>query len=219
MSATLPNGDDRDANKTEEDGNGVGNTKNTDEVDAKQSDLQIDSSGMGVRTSQVIQKSSQNLREKAIRFLNHPSIRNIPSVTKDSYLRSKGMSDQDIAEVKAMKISDITDMDNIDSIWQHVGEKGTGVENNSQNRFPYQTNDALHMNSDGGMNPTTTGPHFHTPQDLPNPMVPVSTLRAVLSIFGLAASRWLNGGDFILFPSPVQTDIDADDKSNALLDD
>jgi len=47
-------------------------------------------------------------------------------------------------------------------------------------------------------------PEIQQLQELPNPLVPI-TVGGFISLFGLAAFRWLNGGDFILFPPPTMS--------------
>ena len=45
-------------------------------------------------------------------------------------------------------------------------------------------------------------PQQSLPPELPNPLVPI-TIGGIISLFGVATFRWLNGGDFVLFPPSV----------------
>jgi hypothetical protein len=162
----------------------------------------------GAGASQNFQNNGEDIHKRAIRFLNHPKVGKLPWATKESYLRSKGLSDQDVVEVKAMIEASVTESGEADTIWQyssnrearpgaklHDSQLADQNHHHQSNNPPHQSHPNPHM----GLYSNPTRP----PQELPNPMVPI-TLGGFLSIIGLAALRWLNGGDFVLFPPPVQ---------------
>mmetsp|Transcript_6797 Transcript_6797/g.9753 ORF Transcript_6797/g.9753 Transcript_6797/m.9753 type:complete len:941 (+) Transcript_6797:55-2877(+) len=81
--------------------------------------------------------------------------------------------------------------------------------NNPMGRFGTATaNTPPTMNSMNNMN------MMMEPQlDLPNPLVPM-TLGGVIAVFGIAVLRWLNGGEFELFPPSSPGPVEDEDEGN-----
>ncbi len=146
-----------------------------------------------------------NLNRAAL-FLSHPSVTSVPEIEKDSYLRSKGLSPSDILRAKQMAFEGIERI-KLESAW-----KAKVPEINSQ--------PSKHMISGGQSHDQQIQHHSGNPHDpvrqhyaaagedihftqsepeLPNPLVPL-TIGGIFAVYGMAVLRWLNGGDFVLFP-------------------
>lgn len=130
---------------------------------------------------------------KASRFLSHPSMKSISWEEKESYLQSKGYSNEDIKQAKAM-------VDNkFDSIFD---SPSSGIY---RTQHPTQLGN---MNTSGQpMNRNTFRNQSYPDQygmreesEVPGVAVPIA-FGGFLAIFGMACFRWLNGDDFVLFPT------------------
>ena len=139
-------------------------------------------------TTEIIDESKVN---KAIIFLKHPSIAMLPHQEKISFLHSKGVSDD---EIKIAELTVDTQRSNANSSNNTQPQDQNSQENN------YSTSVSPRNNQHHG----NSNNHYETMisdscDELPSPMVPI-TLGGFIAIFGLATWRWLNGGDFVMFP-------------------
>lgn len=158
--------------------------------------------------------------ERAVRFLLHPSIAGLPLLTKDSYLRSKGLSERDILRAKDFCETSDESLNHADSVWNSTDDKNKSEIESAFNKSNHDL-DSRHTSRAHFLShrPESYNENFVTgkqlrqgsayPMDmeplpspeLPNPFVPLS-IGGILTIFGLAALRWLNGGEFVLFLPP-----------------
>eukprot|EP00978_Attheya_sp_CCMP212_P048579 scaffold545041_cov51-Attheya_sp.AAC.3 len=144
---------------------------------------------------------------KAISFLRHETVHSLPNSEKEAFLRSNAssLSEEDIQ--RALKETVMVQEDPLSLAWNRIHADPHLGNNN---------------NSTGGMAPSSSQPsHPPVPHQPPftasyPPQQPAAPLledsaslwflpMAVGSMAGLAAVaavRWLNGGDFQLFPSP-----------------
>ena len=166
---------------------------------------------------QATTSSSSDLSEaniqKAIRFWRHPSLTEIPSDQKQQYLRERGVTDEEIHKA-----------------WERIAEseQETPPTNSSPsqsqpqapplNKYsdPYSQNTSSQQGNDSNFRPNyhqqPPPPYYggnYPPQqneeDSPLTMAQGASLVTLGGFIGLtaaAASRWLNGGDFQIFPKP-----------------
>jgi hypothetical protein len=149
----------------------------------------------GEKTS--ISSKTLEEREKAIRFLNSPSIAHLSKEVKENYLKQKGFNSQDIEDL-------YHEINNkaFDTIWNSqidsngIEKQGPTQQYRQQHHqyYPHQPLNSMHDHSND------------KEISLPNPMVPI-TIGGIIAVFGLAAFRWLNGQDFVLFPTTSHSTI------------
>ena len=136
---------------------------------------------------------------RASHFLCHPSTKTVSSSEKDSYLQRKGYSEGEISRAKIYAAS-AKEKGNLDRIW---GSEDEGTRSGPKEKEPSR-NPGI-MNMPISQEPNVQG--YYSPgnanaidsPELPNVVVPLA-IGGVLAMFGMAAFRWLNGGDFVLLP-------------------
>jgi hypothetical protein len=135
--------------------------------------------------------SSEILR-KASRFLSHPSMKYISWEEKESYLQSKGYSNEDIKQAKAM-------VDNkFDSIWDSPSSGIYSTQRPTQLGNMHTSGQPMNRNNFQNQSyPDQYG--IREESEVPGVAVPIA-FGGFLAIFGMACFRWLNGDDFVLFP-------------------
>lgn len=147
-------------------------------------------------------------REKAIRFLNSPSIAHLSKEVKENYLKQKGFNSQDIEHLYHEINNKAFDM-----IWNsQIDLNGIAKEGPAQQYLKQHHQYYPHQ-------PLNPMPDHSNDKEisLPNPMVPL-TIGGMIAVFGLAAFRWLNGQDFVLFPTTSHSTItDANTKKDEIL--
>ena len=187
-----------------------GNSKVQNEKISSQTDLETLQSPVIAEKDHV---------RRAARFLCHASVENLPLEEKHSYLRSKGLSESDIVAANAIASSfrnhnfdhawDAKDDSRRQDIAVRSEENGKGQHQNYESKTqdfagshqtqmqyhgnPYNYHTNSHPSGYGGPRE-----HFDDPE-LPNPIIPM-TIGGTVVLFGMAVLRWLNGGDFIIFP-------------------
>jgi len=141
---------------------------------------------------------------RAVRFLCHPSMNNVSSSEKESYLQWKGYSDNEISLAKKIYTESAKDeRGNFDRIWDSEVE-GTLDGMRKENKLGRRPN-VMNMPISTSQETYTQGyyPHGNAQTseqpELPNAIIPI-TIGGLIAMFGMAAFRWLNGGDFDLFP-------------------
>jgi len=137
---------------------------------------------------------------RAARFLCHPSTGTVSSSEKDSYLQRKGYSKDEISRAKIYATSVKDEKGKFDRIWG-TETKGTSGSYNEKEVDPDESmmNAPIsHKLNAQGYYPPGNVESSENPE-LPNVIVPMA-IGGVIVMFGMAAFRWLNGGDFVLFP-------------------
>jgi len=141
---------------------------------------------------------------RAARFLCHPSMNNVSSSEKESYLQWKGYSDNEISLAKKIYTESAKDeRGNFGRIWDSEVE-GTRNGTRKENELGRHPN-VMNMPISTSQETYTQGyyPHGNAQTseqpELPNAIIPI-TIGGLIAMFGMAAFRWLNGGDFVLFP-------------------
>jgi len=155
---------------------------------------------------------------KAISFLSSPSINNISTSDKRNYLQHKiGMTEQEIDfafdKIATAKMDDVM-KEQVDGQLPSNNDRESNRQNgsNHQQQYrddpynnPHQRPTPPSFQAQNNMQSHNMHQHKQNTQD----MSPHSSSSAAsiaggfsLGIFALAAFRWLNGGDFILFPPP-----------------
>lgn len=201
------------------------------QTDQPQNDSQ---SGIGTKrqSSEHTNKASDIVKRSAL-FLNHPSVARVSAPEKDSYLRSKGLSSSDILAAKAMASSRNTGQTKFDDAWysedrNHAlmksqvqtngnikpDENANGNESTEKGNIYRQPGAQSHYQNmqynpyDSTRQSYQAGDDGHVIQmnapELPNAIVPL-TIGGFLAVYGMAALRWLNGDDFVLFPPSNST--------------
>lgn len=130
---------------------------------------------------------------KASKFLSHPSMKSISWEEKESYLRSKGYSNEDIKQAKAM-------LDNkFDSIWDSPSSGIYSTQRPTQLGNMHTCGQPMNRNNFQNQSyPDQYG--MREESEVPGVAVPIA-FGGFLAIFGMACFRWLNGDDFVLFPT------------------
>jgi hypothetical protein len=141
--------------------------------------------------------------EKAIRFWRHPSMQNVPAEEKIQYLYSRGLNKEDIHQVWERLTEDTKDA-------AMSGSGGAPHLFNIRNEPPQQQNALVPPPQQHSVPPQ------YYPQQQQQPYPPendtagtYSDIPALLVVGGAlgltaaAALRWLNGGEFLLFPPPT----------------
>jgi len=156
--------------------------------------------------------------ERAIHFLTHPSILDLPSHEKIKYLKLKGLTNREIKSAQSRLENVHDDYDKgveFDQIYNARGKKKRKTRKRRQRK-----NSQEHVNEYSGLQqssfsndtktpiqtyrPNSTSNQMNHPEEEfeDNPILPAITLGGMIAVTGLAAIRWLNGGDFVLFPPP-----------------
>ena len=149
---------------------------------------------------------------KAIAFLSSPSINNISTLDKRNYLQHKiGMTEQEIdtalKRCATAKMDDVMkEQDNVPRHNERGRPNGLNHDRQQYRDDPYNSpqlsfqaqNNNMQAHNMQGMNQNTQDMSPHTSSSASSAIVGGFSL----GIFALAAFRWLNGGDFILFPPP-----------------
>ncbi|KAL3945786.1 MAG: hypothetical protein SGBAC_000175 [Bacillariaceae sp.] len=169
------------------------------------------------------EESEANI-EKAIRFWNHPSLANISSEDKRGYLHAKGVSDAEIYNAwERMEQTDVptSSLANISVVTDAAvnpgastmgrGQRAHGAPDSTSQQNPNLSNPGQlyppHVNN------YTQPPYYNNNQYPPQeteeegPLTLMQgaslvTLGGFIGLTAAAASRWLNGGDFEVFPGP-----------------
>lgn len=151
----------------------------------------------------------------AIRFWNHPSLANVSSEDKRSYLHAKGVSDAEIH--KAWERIVETDVPNVGGMYATTfsavnaigqGQVAPGAPDSSARHIPnIQTPGPMYPPSNYAQPPYYNNqyPQQEMEEDGPITLMQGASLVTLGGFIGLtaaAASRWLNGGDFEIFPGP-----------------
>jgi hypothetical protein len=158
-----------------------------------------ESKGINVQLNEEKMISTKSIedREKAMRFLNSPSIADLSKEMKGNYLKLKGFSSQDIES-----LYDEMNNKKFDIIWNSEGySKSIVKEDTTAQQYHPQHRYYPHP----PLSPTYDQSNDKE-MSLPNPVVPM-TIGGMIAVFGLAAFRWLNGQDFILFPTIIDRTI------------
>jgi hypothetical protein len=147
--------------------------------------------------------------EKAIKFWNHPSLSSIPTQEKINYLKSKGLSDDDIHQVWEKLVDDNDHQPSI------VSDGGTDTSRMAIPQVGSSVSPGHRTNSTVTTTHVPTAPYVvDGPQSYPQRSLQndaavydetphtmaLLTIGGMLGLTAAAAVRWLNGGDFYLFP-------------------
>jgi hypothetical protein len=170
-------------------------------------------------SNDIVKESDENQPEcvasgarfrRALHFLSHPSLVDISSREKESYLQSKGYSKGEIKSInnhaaefmKNGQESGGRTLENLDRIWdQSTPSTSTRFGDKRDNPNNQLHNSRYAMKDYFANEPLVDQSRL---PDVPSPIVPM-TVGGALVVFGMAAFRWLNGGDFVLFPSSVSS--------------
>ena len=146
---------------------------------------------------------SESNIEKAVRFWNHPSLLEIPSDQKLLYLKERGVTQEEVHQA-----------------WERIAEQQHSVVDTTTSKNNTITNEAkgnapLFANNNKNLAPLPpqpipygTHPQHHQQQYAHEDPLTIMqgaslvTLGGMIGLTAAAASRWLNGGDFQLFPPP-----------------
>ena len=168
--------------------------------------------------------------ERIMRFLLHPKISSLSPIMKESYLQSKGVSNDDINIVmkriqqqheqmnesgdydgEKMKPKMNVSQDNfVEHVWEDCQQEPYSKQrHHQQQQQQQQQQQYFHPSQDYDHNypyfPEYSLSH-HNPQQQPHPLPELPnplvpmTLGGALTLFGFATFRWLNGEDFAFFP-------------------
>ena len=175
-------------------------------------------------------RSSNPKLSRAVRFLTNPSVVNLPLDDKIGYLRSKGLSNEEVDE--ALDMVELEN-DEMDVAWDDNDSDGENERDHRNDRHrdrrrrqrgqyadeygrgqPYQQHQAYQPSSQqvvsyADNNQAVQPYQQQTPQQQqqqqaltePGLALPL-TVGGILGVTAIAAFRWLNGGDFLLFPPP-----------------
>lgn len=161
-----------------------------EEPESKEIDVQLNE-------EKTISSKSVEEREKAMRFLNSPSIADLSKEMKENYLKLQGFSSQDIE-----CLYDEMNNKKCDIIWNSEGYSNSIVK---EGTTAQQYHPQHHYYPHPPLSPSYDQSNDKE-MNLPNPVVPM-TIGGMIAVFGLAAFRWLNGQDFILFPTTIDRTI------------
>ena len=165
--------------------------------------------------------------KKAVRFWKHPSLRDIPTDQKRAYLHEKGVTDAQIHEaweriVEEDEKSDVTTAGISNSA---IPSSQPSLPQQSQTHYSTPTNPFQHESPYIYQHPShgyhQNGLHPREEEESPLSFVQGSSLVALGGVVGLgaaAAARWLNGGEFKLFPPPTNLSITTEDRRLVLQD-
>jgi hypothetical protein len=168
------------------------------------------------------QQQQESNIQKAKRFWDHRSVRDVPAEQKRAYLHERGVTDEQIQMAWERIVAEptITATTNDVGVVANTTAQGPPLTNSS--RVPYQPQQhqqpygSYHQNTP----PYTTGAGAHAAGGSMYPNhnsedggdddgsltfaqgATLVTLGGALGLTAAAAVRWLNGGDFKLFPSP-----------------
>jgi hypothetical protein len=163
--------------------------------------------------------------EKAMRFWKHSSLQSIPSDQKRQYLRERGVTDQEvflawerIATLEETSSSSTSPASSSPKFHTSSEIETTHPPNAQQPRPQHLNSNSTnnyHPNYPAPTYPSSSPPPYYGQQHAefepegPLTMVQGASLVTLGGFIGLAAaagSRWLNGGDFHLFPKPSSAD-------------
>mmetsp|Transcript_2430 Transcript_2430/g.5655 ORF Transcript_2430/g.5655 Transcript_2430/m.5655 type:complete len:551 (-) Transcript_2430:64-1716(-) len=171
-----------------------------------------------------MEESEANI-EKAIRFWNHPSVANISSEDKRSYLHAKGVSDAEIYKawerIVEMDVPIGSSTNNnsggvnpatnpVAASTMGQGQRVPGVPDSSAQQTPNLPTPGQQMYPQSNYAQTSYyNNQYQQPQEMEEegPLTLMQgaslvTLGGLIGLSAAAASRWLNGGDFEIFPGP-----------------
>jgi hypothetical protein len=193
-------------------------------------------SGDNVHTKQQLSVGSEDrevLIKRAVLFLNHPSVANVSEPEKTMYLQSRGLSISEISAAKELTSPTKNSGHDFDQVWysnknkslttkshekrdedrRELAEKGKHYQQSFTQSNPHQNQYNLH---DPNRQSYYADDDNHVGQlndpELPSALVPLS-IGGLLAIYAMAAIRWLNGGDFVLFPPPESQNLDSEQTS------
>lgn len=178
-------------------------------------------------TSTMLPSPAKVKLDQAVRFWMHPSLGNVSSDEKLNYLRHRiGLTDDEIHGVWDRVLQDETES-------SHTTNPPSLQRNQplqtQQSNPPLNASTLVHsqrppITTSHVVPPTypswpTSSPYYPQPPEMNAPthpgMVPLwLTLGGFLGVAAAAAVRWLNGGDFCLFPPPQLLSV----PSNAMQD-
>jgi hypothetical protein len=177
--------------------------------------------------------------DKALKFWNHPSLQNITSEEKRVYLRERGITDAQIHKAWERMVEDGTSSkpisgttgfrtnfknDNND-YFQHQSAPQVPIGNSN---YPY--NESMYARQQQQQQPLSSYPNqslnqqstqfypYRYPIDEEDSVISIAKGMSLVAVGGMlgitaaAAVRWLNGGDFYLFPPPTRRISVDDDK-------
>ena len=151
---------------------------------------------------------------RAVKFLTHPAVVGLPREDKASYLRNKGLTPQEVQE--ALDLVGLAEEDGnneMDGAWNDDGGgEDDGLDDavhdvrrgHRRQRDLQPTNRQYPPPSPQHLDNQTMQP-YQQQQALAEPpglALPL-TVGGVLGVTAIAALRWLNGGDFVMFPPPL----------------
>eukprot|EP00561_Arcocellulus_cornucervis_P008215 CAMPEP_0185807664 /NCGR_PEP_ID=MMETSP1322-20130828/5143_1 /TAXON_ID=265543 /ORGANISM="Minutocellus polymorphus, Strain RCC2270" /LENGTH=1034 /DNA_ID=CAMNT_0028503821 /DNA_START=104 /DNA_END=3209 /DNA_ORIENTATION=+ len=147
---------------------------------------------------------------RAVKFLTHPTVVDLPHEDKVNYLRNKGLTPQEVDE--ALGLVGLVEEDGnteMDGAWNDDGgeddgfgaEDGRDVRRRRRGQQPtnrqYPPPSSQHLDNQT-MQPYQQQQALAEPPGLALPL----TVGGVLGVTAIATLRWLNGGDFVMFPPP-----------------
>ena len=150
------------------------------------------------------------LVDRAARFLANPSVSCLPEAERTAYLRERGLGEREIREARDLAAARAGG----DRLWEEEEKEkeataeGSGGGGGAARR---RTHRATHPSAPLPPPPPASrqlmdprGMHMPPPvlpEEVPGVAVPLA-LGGAAGVFALAALRWLNGGEFHLFPPP-----------------
>ena len=189
--------------------------------------------GDNVDTKQQLSVGSEDrevLIKRAVLFLNHPSVTNVSEAEKTVYLQSRGLSISEISAAKELASPTNNSGNDLDQVWysdknkspvikshekrdkdrRELAEKGKHYQQPFAQSNPHQSQYNLYDPNRLSYDDNQVG-QLNDPE-LPSALVPLS-IGGLLAIYAMAAIRWLNGGDFVLFPPPESQNLDNEQTS------
>lgn len=149
------------------------------------------------KTPQTLTESQDETKEdaaaidKGVRFWTHPSLLQVSADEKMQYLRSRGLSEDEIHRVWE-KVVDNTNQQTVASPQPlHQPEQPRSVPVTSPT--PYNPPPTYHE-----------APQHNYDSESAYDIPVLLTIGGVLGLTAAAAVRWLNGGDFCLLPPPTR---------------
>jgi len=124
--------------------------------------------------------------QKAAKFWKHPSMTSVPASEKMEYLKAKGYSTEEIHQM-----------------WDHLVSETTDETETTE---AANINIATKEPPARWTQPTTAPPQPHQQYDEESSSqqsLALLTVGGMIGVTAAAATRWLNGGDFTLFPPPT----------------
>ena len=171
--------------------------------------------------------------EKILRFWNHPSLQHVSPAQKQEYLEQKGISKEQMFQAWDRLVASSTEngaanhtgssnASAINPLQPQPQPQPQQVQPQTPNQAisPYNNNYVSHSNAASSHRPNYSYDDYYNNQHPPaaedpavfatddvgaSQMAMVATVGGFLGLFAAAAVRWLNGGDFVLFPSPSRS--------------